>query len=316
MQTTNNPASKPDTQTDNTTTTETTEVVVTVDALDGAQFEESEVPKGETGSTVTAEADPEDPASTQKTDAGTEGDVVVAATEGAEFDFMIGGEVIAAEVTVPDQETATERALREKNEQLQHDLEELKKTAKPEQPKDLVIPDLYAPGIEGDQDKYQAAMSEYYRELGKREAQQEQQQQQEVARHKVEYDKYKANLEVYNQKRKQLREKHPSLDVDAADEAMANSLPQAHAAAIIALGLENPEMVVIALHKNAALRAKFIAETNPFRLGKMLADLDNKVRMAPKAAAAPVNAEPEVKGATGASKADPFFSEFPGAIIE
>lgn len=313
MQTTNNPASKPDTQTDNTTTTETTEVVVTVDALDGAQFEESEVQNDGAGSTASVEPNAEDPASATVINAGTEG----APAAGEELVLMIGDEVIAAaDATTTAPETEVERTLRESNAKLQRDLDELKKKSEPAQPKDLVVPDLYAPGIEGDQDKYQTAMGEYYRELGKREAQLEQQQQAAEVERQAAEDNYRSNLNTYTQKIQTLKASNPSIDIEAADAALSKSLPVSHQAAIIAAGLDNPEMVVIALHRNAELRAKFAAEKNPIRLGKLLADLDSKVRLAPKAAAAPVNAEPEVKGATGASKADPFFNEFPGAIIE
>ncbi len=242
-----------------------------------------------------------------------EADAPVAVDEG--YDFQFGDDIIPAATDAPT-ETAAERQLREEKAALEKQLSDLKAqhTSSDAQPEALEEPDLYGAGIDGDPEKYKVALADYYREQGKQEAQQAQVQQQTQARQQKYLAMMQANARDYETKVAAAKVHFP--DISKADDMLAKALPQTHQAALISAGLENPELVAYALYKNTALRDAFMQESDPVRLGVMLADISKKSRLAPRAKKPPVNPEPKVKSSMGTLPQDDFSKAFPDAVIE
>lgn len=208
--------------------------------------------------------------------------------------FMFGDDEIKPDE--PTRETEREKALRV-------ELEQLRGKDQGDNPAsgglpELKVPDLYDGGIDGDQQKYEAAMREYYKEQGKREALAEREQQAQEARRKIEHARIQENVKVYGQRLAEAKSTLP--DIDVADDMLGRELSQLHQTALFSSGVENPELVAYALYKNKVLRDAFAKEQNPFRLGVMIADISKKARLAPKGPTKPLNKEPKPKGSQGA----------------
>lgn len=211
-------------------------------------------------------------------------------------------------------ETETEKAQRLQILELQQQLAQNKPAGSEPQP-ELTEPGFYDAGIDGDPEKYAAAMKAYGIEAGKREAAQLVEQQKQEQRRQQEATIYETNVKNYDARRVAVKATLP--DIDEADVMLAQSLPDMHQAAIMAAGLENPEMVVYALYKNKDLREKLSAETNPIRLGVMLADISKKSRLAPEGKKPKINKAPEVKGSQGSNpKGNGLSKEFASAKFE
>lgn len=252
-------------------------------------------------SLIDPEPDPEDVPDTDPEDAMPE------TLEGAAFVY----DDKTFEPVANPNETETEKAQRLQILELQQKL--VKQTSA--EPAPLKEPDLYDTGIDGDPDKHNEALKAYYKEQGKREAAQEVENQRQDQRRQQEATIYETNVKNYDTRRAAIKATLP--DIDQADTVLAESLPEMHQAAIMCAGLENPEMVVYALFKSPELRAKLAAETNPIRLGIMLADISKKSRLAPKGEKPKINQEPRVKGSQGANpKANGLPKEFSSATFE
>ncbi|MDK9585421.1 hypothetical protein [Lelliottia wanjuensis] len=211
-------------------------------------------------------------------------------------------------------ETETEKAQRLQILELQQKLSK-QPSAETEPTEPLKEPGFYDAGIDGDPDKYAAAMKAYGIEAGKREAAQEAENHKQEQRRQQERAIYETNVQNYDARRAAIKATLP--DIDHADVMLAQNLPQMHQAAIMCAGLENPEMVVYALYKSPELREKLTAETNPIRLGMMLADISKKSRLAPKGEKPPVNREPQVRGSQGSNpKGNGLPKEFSSAQFE
>lgn len=282
--------------------------------LQGAEFSEPE-------STTEPQKEPTEPKESEHVENAPGDEQVTHVETGAETNtdpaeevvFQYGDEEIASDPTdPPPAETDAERQQRERAEALEEEVRQLKEQNAPVNT-ELKKPELWEPGIDGDQAKYETALETYYEaKAGQAHAVREQERQHKEAL-AVDERVFKQNLSTYNQRLTSARVQFP--DIERADNALAATLPPQHQAAIIAAGLENPEMVVYALHKRPELREAFAKENNPIRLGVMLAEISKKSRVAPKVKAAQVNQEPQVRGSQGTSPQDPFFKEFPDAEI-
>lgn len=206
--------------------------------------------------------------------------------------FMFGDEEIQPGEAA--KETPREKELREEVERLKAQTKQ-----QPTEQPELAEPGLYDDGIEGDPEKHQAALAQYYRELGKREAMQERETQEREARRQQDQARFKESVALYGQRMAQVKSTLP--DIDQADDFLGRELPQLHQTALFSAGVENPEMVAYALYKNKDLREAFAKEQNPFRLGMMVADISKKARLAPKGQPKQLEKEPQPRGtATGA----------------
>jgi hypothetical protein len=249
--------------------------------------------------------DPEDPDDPDADGSDTESDA------SDDSVFMFGDDKIKPDE--PTQETEREKALRVELEQLRGKQQENQPV--PENLPELKEPDLYDEGIGGDQQKYDAAMREYYKEQGKREALAEREQQEQETRRRAEHARIQENVKIYGQRMAQAKNTLP--DIEAADEMLGRELPQLHQTALFSADVENPELVAYALYKNKELREKFKSEQNPFRLGMMIADISKKARLAPKGQPKSLNKEPKPKGSQGAHPNKHGLSgELASAVIE
>lgn len=248
--------------------------------------------------------EPEDNPSEKKEDEPDENAVV----------FQYGDDEIEPGEPAPTEpaETEAQRQQRERFEALERENRELKEKYAPKET-ELKKPELGDPDIGYDQAKYEAALQQYYEKKAEASLAEKTSQAQREKIIAADNQVYQENLGAYNQRLAAAKTQFP--DIDRADSELAALLPEQHAAAIIAAGLENPEMVVYAMHKRPELRDAFMKEQNPIRLGVMLADISKKSRVAPKAKQPPVNKEPEISGSQGANPQDKFFKEFPDAEI-
>lgn len=238
------------------------------------------------------EDDPDNPNDTDEEDNDNEPDPEDAGQQDNASVFMFDDEEVeAGEVYT---ESAREKALREENEQLRKQ----QRDQQPEEPGELTEPGLYDPGIDGDTDKHAAAMREFYKEQGKREARAEREQQEQESRRRAEHARFEANVKVYGERLAAAKATLP--DIGAADDLLGRELSQLHQTALFSSGVENPELVAYALYKNKALREEFSKEQNPFRLGMMIADIGKRAQLAPKGKPKPLNKEPKPKGSQGA----------------
>lgn len=238
----------------------------------------------------------------------TEGDAQV--TDPAQV-FKFGDTEYSTEAATP--ETPREKELREQLEALQKQTR-TQAPATSEPLPELVKPGMYDEGIGGDPEKYEAAMLEYGKELGKRESQQQQQQQAQEQRRQQDGIIYEQNVKNYDTRRAAVKSTLP--DIDLADAMLSQALPQMHQASLMCAGVENPEMVAYALYKDKTLRDKFAQEQNPVRLGMMIADISKKAQLAPKGAKPKVNREPQVNGSQGTTSGNGLPKEFASAKFE
>ncbi|HGW6103958.1 TPA: hypothetical protein ACNIQM_002100 [Citrobacter werkmanii] len=272
--------------------------------LNGAEFSDPEPAKSTTTEQESKEPEAKEPDDKPDPTKPASGESVV---------FQYGDEEIALDQTdPPPAETESERQQRERAEALEKELNELKAQKQPPQT-ELKEPGFYDAGIDGDPEKFAAAMREYSSAKAEQELEQKAESKRIQDIQAADNQVYQQNLNTYNQRLTSARAQFP--DIERADNELARLLTPQHASAIIAAGLENPEMVVYALHKRPELREAFSKENNPIRLGVMLADISKKSRIASKATQQPVNKEPEISGSQGASPTDKFFKEFPDAEI-
>lgn len=231
--------------------------------------------------------------------------------------FMFGDEAIPVTAAAPAAaETAGEKELREQNEVLTQRLAALEAANPNAPPAALTKPDLWETGIDGDAEKYEAALENFYDQRARNKVQAEQAEQvQNAARTLDESIRNQAATKMDQQLRAAVATFPDILQADQVLGTAFQSSPS-HALAFLDADLSNPEMVAYALYKKPELLAQYLQENNPVRLGKMLNDISAKVKMAPKGAAPEVHNAPKVNGSLGANPQDEFSKLFPDAVIE
>lgn len=83
-----------------------------------------------------------------------------------------------------------------------------------------------------------------------------------------------------------------------AEQAVREDVP-VHIQDMILLESEKPEIVVLALGRNAELRKQLAEATNPVAIGRLLERIESKARIMPKAKTTAATT-PTVKGSNGA----------------
>lgn len=152
------------------------------------------------------------------------------------------------------------------------------------------MPKLDDADIEYDEAVYHERMTKWAEENGKyleqkRAHEQQQEQLQAVHQKKV------AN---YQQRVKALKVQ----GYQEAEQAVLDDIPLVIQNAILHES-EKPEMVVLALGRNADLRKQLAEATNPVAIGRLLERIEAKARIMPKAKTTAATT-PEVKGSNGA----------------
>ena len=228
--------------------------------LNGAEFSDPEPAKSTTTELESKEPEAKEPDDKPDPTEPAPGESVV---------FQYGDEEIVLDPTdPPPAETESERQQRERAEALEKELNELK-VQKQSPQTELKEPGFYDAGIDGDPEKFAAAMREYSSAKAEQELEQKAESKRIQDIQAADNQVYQQNLNTYNQRLTSARAQFP--DIERADNELARLLTPHHASAIIAAGLENPEMVVYALHKRPELREAFAKENkHPAVTGNVL----------------------------------------------
>lgn len=193
--------------------------------------------------------------------------------------------------------------------ELEKQLEE-KATVTPVHTGELVKPTLWDDGIDGDEDIYDQKLSAYHEAKSQQEAAVRAKQEQQDAFIKLHNEK----TAQYNERKTQLKVK----GYERAEKVVIDEVPEQIQGAIIHYA-EKPEMVVLALGHNPELRKQISQTTDPVQLGRLIGNIEAKVRIAPKAKKK-ASSTPNVKGNAGGKRASAedkaLFSAFPDAKIK
>lgn len=152
-----------------------------------------------------------------------------------------------------------------------------------------VKPGFWDENIGGDPEKFATALTEYNQLHGAWEKQATEQAEAKIA-HQGAISK---SVTEYQEKVKGVMKTFPKyLEVEAV---VIAALPPAKQVAILTSGISNPELVTYALGQNKELLTQVQAENDPVKFGVLLANISNKVKLAPKVAKV-INSETELTG--------------------
>lgn len=173
----------------------------------------------------------------------------------------------------------------------------------------LVLPTLESANY--DEDNYQKALITYFdkkaaQEKAKLEA--EEQNKQFQAQHQE-------RIKAYNERKAQIKVK----DYADMEKIVIDEVPDSVQGAILHYASQ-PELVVLALGRNATLRKQIAETTDPVKLGILIGNLEAKAKLLPKSKVDKPQSTPQVKGKSGGKLQDfndaSFRKLFPDAIID
>lgn len=221
-------------------------------------------------------------------------------SEGSDDDseqtFFFGDEELSSPPSEEEKDPALIKHLRGTIKEKDRELKELLRQSQQSSPQNTVIdqpprmPKLDDDDIGYDEAVYQERMTKWADDNGKfleqkRTKEQQQEQFQAVHQQKI------AN---YQQRVKALKVQ----GYQEAEQAVRDDVPLVIQNAILHES-EKPEMVVLALGRNADLRKQLAEATSPVAIGRLLERIESKARLMPKAKTTAATT-PEVKGSNGA----------------
>lgn len=216
--------------------------------------------------------------------------------EDAEQAFFYGDEELSSPPSEEDKDPALVKHLRGTIKEKERELKELLRQSQQSAPQQPVItqpprmPKLDDADIEYDEAVYHERMTKWAEENGKyleqKRAQEQQQEQLQVV--------HQQKVANYQQRVKALKVQ----GYQEAEQAVLDDIPIVIQNAILHES-EKPEMVVLALGRNADLRKQLAEATNPVAIGRLLERIEAKARIMPKAKTTAATT-PEVKGSNGA----------------
>lgn len=163
--------------------------------------------------------------------------------------------------------------------------------------------------VDYDEDKLEAEWAKWYEVKRKLDEQQAKQKDEQAKLQEIHQEKVKR----YNERKAQVKVQ----GYDIAEQAVISEVPQNIQSAIIHYA-ESPEMVVLALGRNAELRAKAAKTTDPVELGRLIGNIEARAKVAPKVNRQP-SVTPQVKGGNGAKQQSAedraLYAAFPDAQI-
>lgn len=224
------------------------------------------------------------------------GEVETEEGDDSEQEFYFGDEKLDSPTSEDAKDPALVKHLRSTIKEKDRELKELRRlSTQPAQQQPVIsqppaMPKLTDPGIDYDEDLLQEKLEQWAKEN----------------------DQYKEQQRVIKQQQDQFNEQHQqkvanyqqrvkALKVQGfadAEQTVLDEIPLPIQNAILHES-EKPEMVVLALGRNADLRKQLAETTNPVALGRLLERIESKARTMPKAR---TNAAtiPEVRGGAGA----------------
>lgn len=215
--------------------------------------------------------------------------------EGQELAFYLGDDELDSPSSEEDKDPALVKHLRHTIKEKERELKELRRQpSNPVVPQETIqpprMPQMSDEDISWDEQVYQERVKAWGEENGKYQAQQSERQ-----RHQQEAQ------QVYQQKVAGYQDRVKALKVPGyrhAEQAVLDDVPIPIQNAIL-LFAEKPEMVVLALGRNAELRKQMAEATDPVAIGRLIGSIESKARLMPK----PKNkaaSVPEVRGSNGA----------------
>lgn len=214
----------------------------------------------------------------------------------SEQEFYFGDEKLDSPTSEDSAEHGLVKHLRKTIKEKDRELKELmRQSQKPVEQQPVItqpprMPKLDDEDIGFDEEIYQQRMAKWAEDNGKY-------QQQEMARKQKEQElqaAYQERLSKYQQRVKAL--KVPGYQ--EAEQAVLEEIPIKTQNAIL-FESEKPEIVVLALGRNAELRKQLAEATNPVAIGRLLERIESKARIMPKAKTTAATT-PTVKGSNGA----------------
>lgn len=212
----------------------------------------------------------------------------------SEEEFYFGDDKLDSP-TSDDKDPTLVKHLRSTIKEKDKELKELRRhTPTPQQAAPLQaprMPQLSDDGIDYDETVFQQKMQEWSTESARfqsNQADQQRQQQQLQQRHQQ-------KLQQYQERSKALKVSN----FQQAEKAVLDEVPEQIQGAILHYA-EKPELVVLALGRNAELRKQMADATDPVEIGRLIGTIESKAKTMPKAKnnAATV---PTVKGGNGAA---------------
>ncbi|RNW28982.1 scaffolding protein [Citrobacter werkmanii] len=224
------------------------------------------------------------------------GEVETEEGDDSEQEFYFGDEKLDSPTSEEAKDPALVKHLRSTIKEKDRELKELRRlSTQPAQQQPVisqppVMPKLTDPGIDYDEDLLQEKLEQWAKDNDQyKEQQRVIKQQQEMLNEQL-----KAKVTNYQQRVKSLKVR----GFADAEQIVREEIPVSIQDAIL-LEAEKPEMVVLALGRNAELRKQLAETTNPVALGRLLERIESKAKTMPKAKTNAATT-PEVKGSNGA----------------
>ncbi|HHR6017793.1 TPA: scaffolding protein [Providencia alcalifaciens] len=220
----------------------------------------------------------------------------VANDDDSEQAFYFGDNELASPVSEDEKDTGLVKHLRNTIKEKDKELREARKqqTHQPVTQQQLTppprMPQLSDEGIDYDDAVYSQKVQEWAESNARYQSQKAEQERQQ-----------QSLQQAHQQKIASYQERVKSLKVSGyqqAEQSVIEEVPEQIQAMIIHFA-EKPEMVVLALGRNAELRQQMANATDPVAVGRLIGSIESKAKIMPK----PKNkaaATPEVKGGTGA----------------
>ncbi|MFH3156310.1 scaffolding protein [Citrobacter freundii] len=224
------------------------------------------------------------------------GEVETEEGDDSEQEFYFGDEKLDSPTSEEAKDPALVKHLRSTIKEKDRELKELRRLSnQPAQQQPViaqppVMPKLTDPGIDYDEDLLQEKLEQWAKDNDQyKEQQRVIKQQQEMLNEQL-----KAKVTNYQQRVKSLKVR----GFADAEQIVREEIPVSIQDTIL-LEAEKPEMVVLALGRNAELRKQLAETTNPVALGRLLERIESKAKTMPKAKTNAATT-PEVKGSNGA----------------
>lgn len=214
----------------------------------------------------------------------------------SEQTFFFGDEELSSPPSEEDKDPALVKHLRGTIKEKERELKELLRQSQQSAPQQPVttqpprMPKLDDADIGYDEDVYQERMTKWSEDNGKFLAQEQARTQQQEQLQAV----HQQRVANYQQRVKALKVQ----GYQEAEQAVRDDVPLVIQNAILHES-EKPEMVVLALGRNADLRKQLAEATNPVAIGRLLERIESKAKLMPKAKTTAATT-PEVKGSNGA----------------
>lgn len=245
---------------------------------------------------IPGEVETENDTENSEDDDHENGDVETEEGDDSEQEFYFGDEKLDSPTSEEAKDPALVKHLRSTIKEKDRELKELRRLSnQPAQQQPViaqppVMPKLTDPGIDYDEDLLQEKLEQWAKDNDQyKEQQRVIKQQQEMLNEQL-----KAKVTNYQQRVKSIKVR----GFADAEQIVREEIPVSIQDTIL-LEAEKPEMVVLALGRNAELRKQLAETTNPVALGRLLERIESKAKTMPKAKTNAATT-PEVRGSNGA----------------